>query len=164
MTGSLQNKFSDIQVSLTLDDSGDHMMARHSFIGVYADAEMSTPLFHYDYERHKPDGYPEAHVQVVASSPAWEQVLSKRTDACSDVASLHLPVGGRRYRPTLEDVVEFLVVEKLVDARSTWANALNAGRELFQERQLRAAIRMKPVLALDQLRRDGHLPSSGPPT
>ncbi|MEU6004220.1 hypothetical protein [Streptomyces sp. NPDC047197] len=44
---------------------------------------------------------------------------------------LHFSVGGRRFRPCLEDIVEFLI-------------ALDAGLERFQANQLRAAMRRHP--------------------
>lgn len=66
-------------------------------------------------------------------------------------------MGGRRFRPTLEDICEFLIVERLVEHRAGWAETLERSREAFQEKQLRAAIRRFPEVAIDQLRRDGQL-------
>jgi hypothetical protein len=37
-------------------------------------------------------------------------------------------MAGRRYRPTLEDFIEFLVLEGLAEARSGWRDVLDAGR------------------------------------
>jgi hypothetical protein len=71
---------------------------------------------------------------------------------------MHLPVGpreGRRFRPSLEDVIEFLVVEDLVEARPKWQDALNATRSPFQELQLKAAVRRNQELAKAALEEDG---------
>jgi hypothetical protein len=65
---------------------------------------------------------------------------------------------GRRFRPTLEDIIEFLIVEELVEARPKWKAALEANRDAFRDKQLRAAIRQFPEVALDQLQRDNQLP------
>lgn len=67
---------------------------------------------------------------------------------------MHLPVGpvgGRRFRPSLEDVIELLIVEGLVDHRDDWEDALNVTRRPFQELQLKAAVRKYPHLAAEAL-------------
>ncbi|GAA0258700.1 hypothetical protein [Cryptosporangium japonicum] len=69
-----------------------------------------------------------------------------------DLPKLHFPVGGRRFRPTVEDVIEFLVVEKLVEASDGWQDVVEASRADFQRRQLRAAIRRFPDVAAEALR------------
>jgi hypothetical protein len=63
----------------------------------------------------------------------------------------HLPVGGRRYRPTLEDMVEFLITERLARPKRGWKRAIADGREEFRKKQLRAAIRRDPDTARDAL-------------
>lgn len=60
---------------------------------------------------------------------------------------MHLPVGGRRYHPTLEDMVEFLITEKLARPKDGWKQAVADGREQFRKKQLRAAIRRDPDTA-----------------
>src|SRR5665811_2281160 len=89
-------------------------------------------------------------MQIEASSEAWEEVL-KRSDSASDrertLAKLHLPVGGRRFRPTMEDIIEFVVSERLVVPRPGWEAAVHESRANFQEKQLRAAIRRNPDTA-----------------
>lgn len=94
-----------------------------------------------DYERNKAHGYPEAHLQVggeCAALRAWRLTNGTTDRALHD---LHFPVGGRRYRPALEDVIEFLVVERLAEARPGWKKVLDQSREDFRKLQLRAAIR-----------------------
>jgi hypothetical protein len=59
---------------------------------------------------------------------------------------LHFPVRGRRYRPALEDVIEFLVVEKLA-GRDQAGRRYSARRDDFRWRHLRAAIRRDMVTA-----------------
>jgi hypothetical protein len=68
---------------------------------------------------------------------------------------LHFPVGGRRYRPSLEDVIEFLIVERLVDARDGWQTVLAREREAFRRLQLRAAIRRDPETTMSALKNLG---------
>jgi hypothetical protein len=57
------------------------------------------------------------------------------------LGQLHLPVGGRRFRPTLEDIVEFLVLEGICDERPGWENAVQEHRMRWRENQLKAAVR-----------------------
>lgn len=116
-------------------------------------------LLHYDYERDKQEGYTEAHLHICATSAAWEEAGRRHDGDVRLLDRLHLPVGGRRFRPTLEDILEFLIAERLVEARPNWKDSLEASREGFRERQLRAAIRRFPEVALDQLRADKHLPA-----
>ncbi len=142
---------------LGADDAGKYLMVTSSFIGLFADPDLDQVLFHYDYERDKGDGYPEAHLQVCADSPAWS-VISERTGQTNrPLQKLHLPVGGRRFRPTLEDLIDFIVTEGLADAQHGWHSRVEAGREQFQRRQLRAAVRRDPDSAIALLREEGHL-------
>ncbi len=59
--------------------------------------------------------------------------------------------GGRRFRPALEDVIEFLVDEQLVRPREGWLGALDRSRREFREIQLRAAVRRDPEVARQAL-------------
>ena len=62
-------------------------------------------LCHYDYERTK-EGYPAAHLQIKGDCAALGALPGRRK--ATELGKLHFPVGGRRYRPTLEDMVEFV--------------------------------------------------------
>lgn len=139
--------FLDLSYRLSMDDEGKYLTVQSSFIGLFSDEGLEHVLLHYDYERGK-DRYTEAHIQIEAMSPAWEAVLPQGRS----LAKLHLPVGGRRYRPSLEDVVEFLVLEKLTDAKEDWQERVNTGRRGFQELQFRAAVRRHPDISRDVLR------------
>jgi hypothetical protein len=146
------------------DDARRYPMVQSSVMYLSPDADESRLLLHYDYERDK-DGYPEAHLQVCASSEAWEEVTSQAWDEDARgyvlrdraLERLHLPVGGRRFRPTVEDMIEFLVTEQLVERRDDWAEHVAVGRRNFEERQLRAAVRRNPDAALAILREEGHI-------
>jgi len=131
---------------LSLDDSERFLAVVRSFFSVYTAADESSCLCHFDYERDKADGYPEAHLQVVGHSEAlanWPGEPNTR-----ELGRLHLPVGGRRFRPTLEDVIEFLVVEKLAEPREGWRDVLDEQRCEWEQIQLKAAIRKDPQVAL----------------
>ncbi|WP_261995841.1 hypothetical protein [Streptomyces plumbidurans] len=131
----------DVSFQLRLDAEREHLMVHKSFFGVFGSQDAKHGLCHYDYERDKPDGYPDAHLQIDARSDLFDAVNDPRCDPGRSLAQLHFPVGGKRFRPCLEDVIEFLVVERLVQARDGYEKVLEAGRERFRKNQLMAAMR-----------------------
>lgn len=55
--------------------------------------------------------------------------------------NLHFPVGGRRFRPSLEDILEFLEKHKIITGFHTGGSAvLERSREQWLRQQLRAAV------------------------
>lgn len=108
------------------------------------DEQMTNELLHIDFERDKGDGYPDAHLQINAESEIWRDTLSGVGKKGREFSRLHFPVGGRRFRPTVEDIIEFLIVEKLVKPLRPEAECLALlaeSRAAFERKQLRAAIR-----------------------
>jgi hypothetical protein len=143
---------------MAADDSGRYPMIRSSVLYLSPDEDGSRLLLHYDYERDKADGYPEAHLQVCATSEGWDEVTARYGAKGRPLERLHLPVGGRRYRPTIEDLIEFLIVEELAaEHRQDWQDWVEAGRTRFEERQLRAAVRRNPDAAMEILRDEGRI-------
>ena len=69
-----------------------------------------------------------------------------------DLSSLHLPVGGERFRPCLEDLLQFVVDECGVDHHQGWRTHLEEGRLLWRRRQLASAVRDIPDEAARVLR------------
>jgi hypothetical protein len=135
---------------LSLEETGRFLQVISSAFSVYAGPDGKSCLCHFDYERDKARGYPEAHLQVIGKSDAlatWPGQPNTR-----ELGRLHLPVGGRRYRPPIEDVVEFLVVEKLAEPRPEWREVLDRQRREWERIQLKAAIRRDPQAALEVLR------------
>lgn len=108
---------------LELDSEGTYVMSRSSVFVLATDQALNSVLLHYDFERDKQDDWPEAHLHVVGESPAWVWAL----DGKNELGALHLPVGPRRFRPTLEDLIEFLINEKLVQAHSDWKASPHGG-------------------------------------
>jgi hypothetical protein len=131
----------DVSFQLRLDAEREHLMVHKSFFGVFPSQDAKHGLFHYDYERDKADGYPDAHLQVDASSELFATLNDPRCDTGRSLAQLHFPVGGKRFRPCLEDIIEFLIVERLVLARDGYEKVIETGREGFRKNQLMAAMR-----------------------
>ena len=118
---------------LAADVDRRYLMVESSFMGLFLDAELEEPVLHYDYERNKGDGYPEAHLQVCASSGAWDALCAATRGDARPLERLHLPVGGRRFRPTLEDLVDFLLTEKIAEPHPAAGRAIEEGRERFRK-------------------------------
>ncbi len=135
----------DVSFQLRLDAEREHLMVHKSFFGVFGAESAKHGLFHYDYERDKADGYPDAHLQVDASSELFATLNDPKCDVGRSLPQLHFPVGGKRFRPCLEDVIEFLIVERLVAARDGYEKVIEAGREGFRKNQLMAAMRRDPA-------------------
>jgi hypothetical protein len=112
-------------------------------------------LFRYDYERDKPN-YAEAHIQVVGNNSHLDELMTAIGRSGRTLQHLHLPVGGRRFRPALEDLLEFLVREQIVSPRSGWEEVLESSRERFRRIQLQAAIARNHELAAETLRGCGY--------
>lgn len=142
-----------LQYGCFLDENG-YLTVDSSFCGIYADENGLACLCHYDYERDKPT-YPEAHLQVHGNSDALTKMIQASGRKPVGLDRLHLPVGGRRYRPCLEDILEFLIVEGFVRGRGGWKEVLDKERDRFLEIQLRAAVRRHPEVARSVLEEVG---------
>lgn len=136
---------------LERDDEDKYLMVRQSVMLLSSSPDPKDVLLHYDYERDKPDDYPDAHLQVCATSNTWEAIGVRLDGSERPLERMHLPVGGKRFRPILEDIVEFLITEKLAQPKSGWEEAVAVGRERFRRIQLRAAIRRDPDTARSAL-------------
>jgi hypothetical protein len=154
--GKAPSCYIGISFQMVVDEFGLHLMVSSSYVGLYRDRELEHCLLHYDYERGKSGGYPESHLQILADSEQWRTLLDRSTRARNTLEHLHLPTGTRRFRPTVEDVIEFLVVEGIAEARDGWERTLNDSRDKFHRRQLRAAVRRYPDIAAEQLRQEGY--------
>jgi hypothetical protein len=142
------------------DHTGHFLAVRSSTMSVFADG-TAEPLFRYDYDESTDGRVPVAHLNVhghrdelVFAMLASGRRLRGRPRAASvrrgrvpRVSTLHFPLGGHRFRPALEDVLEMLVREFGLDARDGWEAAIRAGRKRWRGIQLRAAVRDDPAAA-----------------
>ena len=136
--------------TLAADYQGRYLMVLSSVMTYGLDTDTDHPLFHYDYERDKAHGYPDAHLQVSVDPPGWDTLCSSR-GLDKSFGALHLPMGHKRFRPTMEDLIRFLIVEGLADYRDGWDTVLADSQQQFEEKQLRAAIRRNPDVARQAL-------------
>jgi hypothetical protein len=148
--GRAPTSYLTVDHRMKLDDQGIWLTDARSSFSVSKDAAGEQPLFRYDYVRNS-KFHAEAHVHVESEFVHGEIVGVK------PARKLHLPVGGRRFRPTLEDVIELLVWEGFAEGRAGWETVVARHREEWMDRQLMAAVRRNPKPALEALRAEGHL-------
>lgn len=153
--GAKPRCYLQLRQTLRMNKAGWLEVTRSSY-GVHLEDDFDSPcLFHYDYDREPKNDYPVAHFQVVGESRALATLLERAGMPQRALGRMHFPVGGKRYRPTLEDVIEFLIVEGLVEARTKWESAVQEHRAEYERRQLSAAVTNDPETAqkaLDDLR------------
>lgn len=115
-----------------------------------------APLLRFDYRRDMHTS-PCSHIQVHAHRGAWSALLARTGRANPhDLSSLHLPTGGARFRPGLEDVLQFLIQDCQFDGRDTWRTTVEEARADYRRLQLRSAVRAMPSDAVRALRRLGY--------
>ncbi|ONI78891.1 hypothetical protein ALI144C_29445 [Actinosynnema sp. ALI-1.44] len=155
----------DISLLCQIDASKQYLAVNYSYIKLRSSIDR-VPMVRWEYER---DAYnkPTAHIQVHGHRGALSHLLSRTGHPTPhSMESLHLPVGGARFRPCLEDVVEFLVRDCRVRARPGWKEAVSAGRERWRRYQARTVVRDMAADAADVLRKLGYTvipPEQGDP-
>jgi hypothetical protein len=70
--------------------------------------------------------------------------LDARKPRVPQVSDLHFPLGGPRFRPCLEDVLQFLIEEFSIDHEDTAREAIEEGRRTWRRYQTGAAVRDCP--------------------
>lgn len=143
----------------TLDGVGHYLAVDDAKIKVYADGDKQ-PLFRYEYDRDAVPDMPAAHIQFHAHRDAFAYVMSRAGEASARgkrrarlnevprVEDLHFPVGGHRFRPCLEDVLEMLAIEFGVDSTREGLEALRNGRERWRRAQIGTVVRDAPDEAI----------------
>lgn len=151
-----------LSYQLGLDRSGKHLKSVRTDFIIKSILDR-TPLFRYEY-RSDHHTAPSAHWQVHAErgalshllAHAWQRQPRKHAEPHL-LSSLHLPVGGERNRPCLEDIIQFLIEECGVDCLPSWDEAVETGRLRWRQRQVKAVVRDSPADAAEQLGEMGYV-------
>lgn len=141
---------------LALDAEGTYITTTSSRIELHWTSDLELPIVRYDFNRDPvlaKNGlaYPPAHVHVHGDRGPIDH-LTEASGVERKLSDFHWPVGGKRFRPSLEDLVEFLIVEDLADRHDGWQEAIDEHRERWYEIQLKAAVRRSPDVARAALR------------
>lgn len=101
---------------------------------------QGEPIVRIHYRRHTDWGH--SHIHIHAESAALGYGLADRSlTRPPKTQVLHVPTGARRFRPCLEDMVEFLVNDLHVDTKQGWQQRVHDGRARWHRIQLLAAMR-----------------------
>lgn len=129
------------------------------------------PLLTLDYEREARSNTPAAHYnfhfehdriidELLRTGAGRRGAIHRRTvrrGGTPRLAELHFPLGGHRFRPCLEDLIEHIWVEFGIDVHTQTARAaIRQGRREWRARQLKAAVADDPASAVEELRRHGY--------
>ena len=145
----------EIALFCRLDSTERYLTIESSVFGLSADVDR-TPVLRYEYERDMHQA-PHAHIHIHAHRGALSHLLSKTGYATPhDMSSLHIPVGGSRFRPCLEDLLQFLISECGFDAKPNWKEHVEVGRERWRRYQVRSIVRGVPTEAVETLRDLGY--------
>lgn len=140
---------------LCTDSFGAHLAVEHSSFVLKAKLDR-TPIIRWDYDREA-RSKPSSHVQMTAHRGALSHLLSRLEHATPhSIESLHMPMGGDRFRPCLEDIVEFLIRDCGFKGGADWRDTLRSGRAKWRRIQTRAVVRDAPAEAAAQLMAMGY--------
>lgn len=125
------------------------------------------PLIRYDYQKSMHSkGLPSAHIQIHAHQEllSWLLIHAQKGRPAarwSDtkkplVSQIHFPVGGDRFRPCLEDFLQFVITEFGIETKPGAVDALEKGRAQWRRTQLKAAVGDAPEIAAEVLRGLGY--------
>jgi hypothetical protein len=144
-----------ISIACQLDSSGQYLAVEESTFDLLAILDRA-PVLRIHYRRDQ-GARPSAHVHVHGHRGALSHLLSQAGhEHPHDMASLHIPVGGSRYRPCLEDFIQFLICECNFDSVPDWRTHVEEGRERWRCRQAAAVTRDAPEEAARVLREMGY--------
>jgi hypothetical protein len=153
-----------IEFRCTHDSAENYLAVQRSTFELLS-ASDRTPLLRLDYDRAA-HTVPTAHWNVHAERGAISHLLATTNpDHAGVLSKLHLPVGGSRMRPCLEDFIEMVVREFRVDTRSGAVARLEAGRETWRVKQTAVVARDAPTEVARVLRDLGYEviePTAGP--
>ncbi|MGO4250145.1 hypothetical protein AB4Y87_23370 [Paenarthrobacter sp. RAF54_2] len=152
-----------------LNEANTYLAVEQSIFTIFH-FDRTEPILRYDFIREPKSDVPSAHINMHTDSEALTKAMedagkNKRTErrrasgAPAKASQLHLPLGGPRFRPALEDVLEMLVVEFAIDRAIGWGESLREGRSLWRDTQLRAAVADNAGAAVEALEELGFMVS-----
>ncbi|MDY5148188.1 hypothetical protein DDD64_07350 [Actinotignum sanguinis] len=145
------------------------LTVERSSFALHLNKTTSEPLVRWDYNRNpRSKDIPLAHLQIHAHRDAWTHVMleggatSRRarkraidSSQTPTLSELHFPVGGKRFRPSLEEVLLFLISELGVSCEPQTKCVLESKQSEWEKIQARAVVRTHPDQALIVLRELG---------
>lgn len=142
--------------SYSLDSEERYLTMTSSTMSAYTSVEMndSQLIVGIDYTRSPKNKYPGSHLHVGGERNDLDDIYHGKRKS-RKLRDLHLPVGGKRFRPILEDLIEFLIIEEFVEPHTNWQTTLNEHRKRWERIQLKAAVRRNQSDAAAALKEAG---------
>jgi hypothetical protein len=148
--GSLLFRF-----NCTYDSSRDYLAVEQSTVELH-ETNDRTPLLRLDFNKGA-NKVPTAHWNVHAERGSMSRLLARSNpEHVGLLSKVHLPVGGARMRPCLEDVLQLCLVEMDIDRCEGAIEAIEAGRERWRRVQTAALVRDAPDEAVRVLTELGY--------
>lgn len=152
-----------LQFQVGLDNEDEHLQVNESAFALVVNYKTGAGPIRVEYDRRKTSKQ-QSHVQIVGESESLGYALALAGQPLKPLSKLHLPTGGRRFRPALEDFIEFLAQEDLLPAvHQGWKNVIAASRADWEALQTQAAVRRMPEAAIEQLEAMGYEVTPQPP-
>lgn len=144
-----------VEYQCATDRAGEYLAVRKSTFQLWS-AKDSTPLVRLDF-LHDAHSVPAAHWNVHGERGAASAMLARCNPSHTGfLARIHLPVGGVRYRPCLEDFLELIIIEFNIDRLPGWQEHLQDGRQDWRTYQTKSAVRDLPEAAAEVLATMGY--------
>ena len=152
------------------DQEQSFLAVRRAGISILS-VDSTEPLMRYEFVNAMDPSLPSAHLHVHAHRDeilyqlfrATKGKAKSRAKAVLDdsrasprLSSIHLPVGGPRMRPALEDVLQMLINEFCIDHEDGAIAALTSGRADWRRSQIGASVRDAPAEAVRVLQSLGY--------
>lgn len=148
-----------VEFRVSLDAHSDHLAVQQSTYGLWVRPDRKRnprPVFRIEFDRDA-HSKPAAHVHLHAESMEFGWIYGTAGLPPPRLSEIHFPVGGRRFRPTVEELLKFLDREKLfVDWRPGWGELVEESVRKWEMNQARATVRQYPEAAIAQLRAMGY--------
>jgi hypothetical protein len=157
LCGGSENELAELGANykLCVDSYGQHLAVEHSSFVLKAKVDR-TPIIRWDFDRAA-RSKPNSHVQITAHRGALSHLLSQLDHKTPhSIESLHVPMGGERFRPCLEDIVEFLIRDCGFRGKDDWKAVVREGRAKWRRIQIRAVVRDSPAQAAAALAEMGY--------
>lgn len=148
-----------VEFAVGLDDEQTYLTVYRSTYGLWIrpkPKDLPRPVFRVEYDREARQK-PAAHVHIHAESAEIGWLYGTGAHPLPRLDEIHFPVGGHRFRPTVEEFLLFLDREHLFSDWSNrgWRQVVEESLSDWEERQARATVRRYQHAAVDELTRLG---------
>ena len=148
-----------VEFLVSLDDEPKYLAVEHSIYGLWAQPDPTRkprPVFRIEYDRGA-HNKPAAHVHLHAESMDFGWIYGSTGLPLPRLSEIHFPVGGRRFRPTIEELLRFLNRENLyVNWLPGWDEHVERSLVHWEQNQARATVRQHTEAAIEQPREMGY--------